>query len=148
MIELMIVVAIIGLVAMMVIPSALNQLPELRLEKATASLYSSLRAARMSAVHRNTDVEVTFDTDTPGYSVWVDGDQDGVRDTGEEETTDLSEAENLSLSVNNATLSYNSRGMIDSAGSNRVARARLHIPGGTAKTIAVYPNGQVDVFDF
>lgn len=67
--ELMVVIAIIGILSATALPSLLGNLPEKRLKNAARNLYSDMQRARLQAVKENNPVEVTFNTDAKTYSV-------------------------------------------------------------------------------
>ncbi|XCN71915.1 MAG: GspH/FimT family pseudopilin [Candidatus Electrothrix aestuarii] len=65
--ELMIVIAIFGILSAMAVPSFLRSLPERRLTNATRNLYSDFQKARLLAVRNNRNVVVSFDPDAGTY---------------------------------------------------------------------------------
>ncbi len=66
--ELMVVVAIIGVMAAMAIPSLAAWLPKYHLKNATRDLASFMRETKMEAVKNNTNLEIRFDSSsTPGF---------------------------------------------------------------------------------
>jgi type II secretory pathway pseudopilin PulG len=67
------------------------------LEQARLQLLGDLRAARMTAVTRGLDVQVTFRDELNQYTVWADANQDGVMDAGEFETKVLDATHEISL---------------------------------------------------
>lgn len=74
-IEILVVVAVIGIVAAVAIPSILGWRPNYKLGQAGKDLYSTLQTARMLAVKRNINVQVIFNNViSPGfYFIDVDG---------------------------------------------------------------------------
>ena len=66
--ELMVVIAIIGILSATALPSLLGNLPEKRLKNAARNLYSDMQRARLQAVKENNQVKVTFDTGAKTYS--------------------------------------------------------------------------------
>ncbi len=58
--ELMVVVAIIGIMAAIAIPNYLKMLPHLRLKGAVMDVSDILQMARMKAIAKNTTYEVRF----------------------------------------------------------------------------------------
>ncbi|WP_446009227.1 GspH/FimT family pseudopilin [Candidatus Electrothrix sp.] len=70
--ELMIVIAIIGILSAIALPSFLRSLPEKRLKNAARNLYVDLQKARLLAVKENTNITFTFDT-AAGQYIFPDG---------------------------------------------------------------------------
>jgi prepilin-type N-terminal cleavage/methylation domain-containing protein len=62
-VELMIVVAIIGIMALVTAPNLVNGLPTYRIKSAVRDSTSKLRSARSRAIKDKRDVTVSFDTD-------------------------------------------------------------------------------------
>ncbi|MCI5116442.1 MAG: prepilin-type N-terminal cleavage/methylation domain-containing protein [Candidatus Electrothrix sp. LOE1_4_5] len=79
-VELMVVIALIGLLSAIGLPSLLRNLPEKRLKNAARSLYADLQKAKLLAVKENKNVTVTFDTATKQYS-FIDDDGNTVAPT-------------------------------------------------------------------
>ncbi|WP_339138769.1 MAG: GspH/FimT family pseudopilin [Candidatus Electrothrix sp. GW3-4] len=71
--ELMIVIAIIGILSAIGIPSFLHSLPEKRLKNAARNLYADLQKVRLLAVKENKNVIITFNTAAGTYSYNQDG---------------------------------------------------------------------------
>lgn len=67
-IEVIIVVAIIGIMSAIAIPNIINWLPNYRLKAAARELYSTMQKARMVAVKRSSDTAVIFDVAHNQYS--------------------------------------------------------------------------------
>jgi type IV fimbrial biogenesis protein FimT len=81
MLELLIIIAMLGVVAAIAVPNFLGILPTYRLKSATQDLLSNLQRAKITAVERNQDVGVTFETGQ--YTIFVD--ENGTRDpTGQQ----------------------------------------------------------------
>lgn len=68
--ELMVTVAIIGIVAAIGVPSYLSYLPHLRLNSAARDLISDLRLARSLAVGQNQKYYILFDATTEQYRIY------------------------------------------------------------------------------
>jgi len=66
--ELMVVIALIGILSAIALPGLLGNLPEKRLKNAARNLYSDMQRARLQAVKENNSVTVTFNTDAKTYS--------------------------------------------------------------------------------
>ncbi|MGB5686852.1 MAG: GspH/FimT family pseudopilin [Candidatus Electrothrix sp.] len=67
-VELMVVIALVGILSAIGLPSFLRSLPEKRLKNAARNLYVDLQKARLLAVKENKSVTVTFDTAAGQYS--------------------------------------------------------------------------------
>lgn len=84
-VELMVAVAIIGIMAAVAAPGFIAWLPNYRLKSAARDVYSALQNARLLAVKENTTVRVVFVDDvTPAnqdsYFIWSDTNGNGVFD--------------------------------------------------------------------
>ena len=90
-IELMVTVAIIGLVARVATVNMIREIPRYRLTSAATQLAWSFRALRMRAISQHHMVTVTF-TNSHVYTVWTDRNDNGSSDSGEVQTTDFSGA--------------------------------------------------------
>ena len=73
-IQLVIVIAIIGILAAAALPTLMGQMPKYRLNGATRELMGELMAARMKAVKLNRKVQVFFPDD---HQYRICDDQDG-----------------------------------------------------------------------
>jgi type IV fimbrial biogenesis protein FimT len=65
--ELMVVIAMIGILSAVALPGILRALPEQRVKNAARNLYADMQRARMLAVQENRTVQVRFDTDNNFY---------------------------------------------------------------------------------
>ncbi len=89
-VELMVVVAIIGIMGAIATPGILHWLPNYRLKSAARDLYSTIQNARLMAVRENTRLSVVFNnTVTPGF-YFTDFDASGTINQPGEYRMDLS----------------------------------------------------------
>ena len=65
--ELILIVAIIGIVAAVGIPNLLSYQPKYDLRRAADDLYSNLQMARLQAIRNNRDVRANFDINDNSY---------------------------------------------------------------------------------
>ena len=72
-IELMTVIAIIGISASMVIPNVIGWLPKYRLRSGAEEIQSALQLARLGAIKQNTSATVNFDTANHTFVATIDG---------------------------------------------------------------------------
>jgi len=80
--EVMTVVAIIGVMSAVAVPSFLSWLSNKGIQSAARDLYSNMRKAQSFAVKRNRNCAVTFNGAT-GYVVYVDENKNFSNDAGE-----------------------------------------------------------------
>ena len=81
-VELMIVIAIMGIMAAIAVPSYQAFMAQRRLNGATRQVMSDLMAARMKAVSLNQKVKVSFGSNHT-YQIWNDANGDGTVDNDE-----------------------------------------------------------------
>lgn len=80
--ELLIFIAILGLLVQFAASNFLTQIPKQRLNGAARQVAWDLIAARLQAIKRNQNVKVTFPNNHQ-YTIWTDTNNDGVVDVGE-----------------------------------------------------------------
>ena len=68
-VELMVVVVIIGIMAGIGIPSFIKILPRMRLNNTTMVLSNEIAVARMRAISKSSEFNITFDTDKDSYTL-------------------------------------------------------------------------------
>ena len=61
-VELMIVVAVIGIMAAIAVPAIMSWMPNIRLKADARELYSTMQKAKMEAIKRNTCASIAFTT--------------------------------------------------------------------------------------
>lgn len=71
-VELLIVIAIMGILAGVAFPMMLNWLPNMRLRGAARDVYSVMQRARAEAIERGVNVTVGFNTATDAYILFLD----------------------------------------------------------------------------
>jgi len=67
--ELMVVIAIIGIMGLIAVPTLVTAIPGYRLKSSAKELCSNLRKARSLAVKQNRPVVIEFQTDDKGYRI-------------------------------------------------------------------------------
>lgn len=121
--EVMVVVAIIGILAAIVIPNMFAYLPKHRLNQGARAVYSAIQTARLRAVKDQTDVVVDFDLGADSLKVFIDdgrgaggvagdsvqnGDEPTVRSESMPRDVDISAA---AFAGANTWAEFDSRGM-------------------------------------
>jgi type IV fimbrial biogenesis protein FimT len=101
-IEMMIVIAILGIFAGIAIPNYLSYLPKHRLNGAARQVMGDLMAARMQAVSQNNEFKVFF-LNNNMYQILDDDNNDGIADADEwTQTKDIqTEYYDVTLNANN-----------------------------------------------
>ena len=115
-IEIMITVAIVGILAMIAVPNMIGWRAERQLQGSARVFYSNLQAARFTAIREAETVSVIITAPSGDYQVFIDTNQDYTLDPGEEVKNDVTTLPNVT--VQNVTLAgnrvqFNSRGMAD-----------------------------------
>ena len=75
--ELMIVIAVIGILVGIAVPGIIGWLPNYRLRAATRDLQSVMQRSRLRAIKENTRVVMLFDTGNDEYVAFVDDGEGG-----------------------------------------------------------------------
>jgi len=99
-VELLITIALMGIVTAIAIPNCIEWLPNYRMRSAAQDLLSNFQKAKLAAVKSNVDVAVCFKSDNSGYTAFVDPNINYVHDGGEELVADVAWADYKSLVVN------------------------------------------------
>ncbi len=82
-VEVMVVVAILGIIAAIGTTGLLRSLPAMRLKSAARDIFSASMQAKAEAVRRGENVTILFDTANNRYLMFLDSDNDEVVDAGE-----------------------------------------------------------------
>jgi prepilin-type N-terminal cleavage/methylation domain-containing protein len=142
-IELMIVIAIFGVLSAIITPSFLSWRDRSMVRGDATELRAVFESAKLRAIKHNTNAVVTF-PDTNSYQAFVDPNDNGVRDVDE----DLIVTRTLSPGVTMTTITFvgndmafNSRGMAN--GPNSTGRVVLTSPGGISYEVVVSSFGRV-----
>jgi len=81
--ELMVVIALIGVLSAIAVPNLLRSLPEKRLKAAARNLYADMQRARLLAVKKNKKIPVRFVGEEERQYYYFDENNDGSFTTGE-----------------------------------------------------------------
>lgn len=108
-IEMLIVIAIIGMLAGVAIPTYSQLLPKYRLNGAARHVMSDLLTARRRALSQHHTVQVMF-TAAQTYTIWTDSNDNGDVDSDETQTSHLQEY-GVTLTANNNPIFY-PRGLV------------------------------------
>ena len=139
--DVMIVVAIIGVVGAVAMPGVRSKLPAYRLDKAASAVVSELHVGRVRSRSRNLPVEVEIDDNALALHMKMDLNGNGLFDAGETATLDLSSIKGLSLDPTVATGSFSPRGTFSCTGGTM--RIGVTVAGGGTEYVYVFGGGQV-----
>ena len=82
-VEIMIVVAILGILGVVGSTLLVHLLPNMRLRSATRDIYSALMTAKTESVRLGENVTLLFDSPNSNYTMFIDTDTDNTVDPGE-----------------------------------------------------------------
>jgi type IV fimbrial biogenesis protein FimT len=140
--ELTVSVSIIAIITASLLISQVRRMPTLRLNRAVNQVSTDLRLARMQAASANTDVEVTFNNAQESYSIWVDRNRNGTKDTGEIDTKSLRDLPDQNLWAHPTTGTFHPNGTFTSSAS--YSYIGISAPEAGYKYVYVLPSGQID----
>jgi type IV fimbrial biogenesis protein FimT len=83
--ELMVVVALIGIMAAIAAPSLSKTVPRVKLRSAGQQLANDLQLARLRGISGNYKSQIVFNTGNSTYTRYLDNDRDGTFESGEED---------------------------------------------------------------
>ena len=121
--ELVLATCIIGVVAQFVAMDMLGQMPQRRLSGATRQMTWDLMQARMRAIKLRHNVQVTF-VDAQTYTIWMDTNNNGVTDSGEEEVQNIHTKYRGVNVTSTHNLTFNSRGASPNAATITLTNAK------------------------
>ncbi len=143
MIELMVVLAIIGIAAAVVVPNLGDMYRDYKLRSATMAMVGTLQNLKLRAIKENAECKILIELDDGvyKYTSFVDADDDNTVDAGElfkETVLD----ENLTLAGNiNDVFGFTSRGMP----SNGNGTITINLTGGRSVNIVINTVGNIRV---
>ena len=141
-IEIMIVIAIIGIMAAIAAPSYRTFMAQKRLTGAARQVMSDLMYARMKAVSKNNECKVFFVNDHQ-YTILDDVDNDGTADSGE-----ATEAKDVQTIYYDVTISGNANPVFKPRGTaNPGATITVQNSSGTKYVIVTTNTGRVRISD-
>jgi len=135
--ELMIAVAIIGILTAIAVPNIISWLPNYRLKAAANDLYSNMQKAKLQAVKENRTIEIRFDDSiSPGFYYFNTIDDNNY--TNGEFRIDLKNYSScVDFGTGNATKNWNG----DDCTPIPASQIKFHL-NGTANNQSVYLENQ------
>ncbi len=147
----MITLAVVAIVAVVALPSFDYLLASNKHSSSTNKLIGAINLARLEAVKRGKQVAIkTLDNSnswSKGYLIWVDTDEDGVFDSGEEliRRFDLVENAGLALSGTVNRFVFRATGFATAAGSVNVCS---NVDAVAGRAVTVFLSGRVTKMDY
>ena len=133
-IEILIVVAIIGIVAAMAAPSFVRQMPDYYLRGAQDRVYAVLMAARMEAISRSSRVDVSL---ADSRTIQVENTY-----TGGVRTVSLKSPDSISVSFSGNGGSFRANGSFVGNGEAGMV-CTIQYSGGDSRLVRVWPAGRI-----
>ena len=142
-VEIMIVVALLGILAAIAAPNLQPYMAQRRLNGAARQIMSDLMAARMKAVSLNQKVKVSFGSNHT-YQTWNDADGSGtVADNeGDDIVRDIHPDYQDVTFIASANPVFQPRGTV-----SPYSKITLQIPAGSKKYVKVASTGRVKIDD-
>jgi prepilin-type N-terminal cleavage/methylation domain-containing protein len=137
-VELLVTVAIVGIVSSVTAVNVVREIPRYRLTNAAAQLAWTFRGLRMRAISQHHAVTVAF-TNTHVYTVWTDRNDNGLSDSGEVQTVDINVASPGVQLASTANPTFNATGTV-----TNLPTITLTNPSG-AKTLTMNILGNVTI---
>ncbi len=143
-IELMIAIAIMGIMAGIATPYFKTFMAQRRLNGAARQIMSDLMLARQRAVSQNNEFKLFFDVNNYQYTILDDDDNDGTADSGE-----ATEVRNIHTEYYDVTFSASGNPIFNPRGTaNSLRTVTLTSSGtGTSKYVKVAITGRVKIDD-
>ena len=141
--ELMIVIAIFGVLAAVMTPSFLEWRDRSKVRGDATELRAAFESAKLRAIKHNTNVVVTF-PNTTSYQSFIDTNDNGARDAGEDLLIDRTLSPGVTITDNTFVgndMAFNSRGMAN--GPNSTGTITMTSPGGERYSVVVSSFGRV-----
>jgi type IV fimbrial biogenesis protein FimT len=113
-VELMVVVAIVGVLASVAIPEMNALIKNTKVNTATRQLFSTLQEMKLRAIKENAITSIVFDETNNSYRAFIDNSpEDGTYDSGEEIIAFVNlKNDKLEIISNNLSFGFTSRGLL------------------------------------
>lgn len=148
-VELMVALAIFGVIVGLAVPSVLRRMPDYRIERVTSSATARLRTARLKAMASGAPVHIIFDQSEQSYTIWHDENRDGVMDEDEIEVHAVGDG-GATFSVPFASSGFfNPGGFFETQGSllSFLVLTVQHPNSERSDTLVIWPSGQVTMYN-
>ncbi len=123
-VELMVVIAIFGIISLIAAPNIVTGLPKYRIKRAAKDITSKIRAARSEAIKTSSDATIEFDLANNRYKIneewYPDGESNSNNVLSEYYGSGVSfgTTDNETCSFDGEKVIFNSRGILNDAGGD------------------------------
>lgn len=141
--ELMIVIALIGILAGVMTPSFLQWRDRSKVKGDASELRSVFEYAKLRAIKHNTNVVVTF-PDATSFQAFIDTNKNGAQDAGEDRLANRTLSPGVTITGNTFVgndMAFNPRGMANGPAST--GTVTMTSPGGESYSVVVSSFGRV-----
>lgn len=113
MVELLVAIAIFGILTAIAIPNIITFKKNAQLSAATRELFSGFQQAKMNAIKRNENCTISFNTSDYNYVVYLDDDGDFALDSDEKIIASQNKADsgNINVTPDWSTIVFTSQGL-------------------------------------
>jgi type IV fimbrial biogenesis protein FimT len=137
-VEVMVVLGILAILAVLAVPNLFKNGPKQRLLSAASDVRGAINLARMAAIKENATAVIQFNTSAPGFTVFMDSNNNGSKDAGETllRSGSFKSDINVTTGFSGNKVSFDGRGMASAA-----ADVTLQNASAGTKTIQVTVTG-------
>lgn len=143
-VEIMIVIAVIGILAAFAVPNFLAWLPGYQLKSAARDMQGDFQRAKFESIQRGGPVTVAFNLgvgSAGGYTIFIDGNGNNTFDAGEVLIKQVGMPGQINLqAVSVGSLAFNSRGMVTTLVERIMTLSNTQ---GTVAEVRINPSGRV-----
>ncbi|MCP3892120.1 MAG: prepilin-type N-terminal cleavage/methylation domain-containing protein [Desulfobulbaceae bacterium] len=142
-IEMVIIVAIIGILSAVAIPNMIGWRGEAQLSGAARNFYSDMQLARLKAIREAEDISILIDPLNNSYSIFIDSNSDSIHDAGEAMVV----SKDMKSGINIVSTTFaGDRTQFDSRGRpNITGRVTFQNISGTVIEVSLNPIGRIRI---
>lgn len=147
--ELIVAVAILGILLGVAIPEIFGLLPGYRIERVSSGIKAQMQSARLQAMAVGEPTHIHFDFENDTYSVWSDLNGDGSTNSNEKTSFDIEDAPGVDIvGYYGSAAQFKPDGLFEVSGTSLDLLAMGIKHGETSRydQIIVWPSGQITVY--
>ena len=142
-IEVVVTVAVIGIVAAIALPNMIGWRGERQVQGAARTLASDMQLARLKSIRESENVVVDVDTVTDSYQIYVDLNKNESFDAGEERIRNVFCP--VGISINAVTIPGDLTSLDPRGRSSAIGDVVFQNTAGTLKTVSINILGRVSI---